>query len=311
MKKRVFFIILFFCPYLIFANTIQPTLSNIHYGEHERQVFDLWLPPVKYKNQRFPLVISIHGGGFVMGSKDDIKKYPNVIKRYLDAGIAFASINYRFLNHTNLQTIMREDIAGFVQYIRYNYKKLKIRKRLICSMGYSAGGSSSLWLATHDDIADPDAKNPIRRESSRVLAIGHLNAQFSYDFLDWYKNFGKEDTDKFLGRQVYSRYGLNSVEDLSLEEGIKIREDLDNLENISEGDASVFLYNNYKELDGMADNDYFMHGPHHARLLAYKLRHTKIKHKIVIKAEGKAVDDVMVSIYFFFKTAIERALEIK
>jgi hypothetical protein len=49
-----------------------------HYGSHERQVFDLWLPK---SAKKAPLVIYIHGGGFVMGSKDEIRTN-KIIKKY-------------------------------------------------------------------------------------------------------------------------------------------------------------------------------------------------------------------------------------
>ena len=44
-----------------------PTHANIKYGEHERNVFDLWLAESKKPT---PLAIYIHGGGFRAGSKE-------------------------------------------------------------------------------------------------------------------------------------------------------------------------------------------------------------------------------------------------
>jgi hypothetical protein len=212
----------------------EKTLLDQHYGPDERQIFDLWLPK---SNKRTPLVIYIHGGGFVMGSKDEIRKN-RIVKKYLEASIAFAAINYRFLKTTPLQTIMREDIAGFVQFMRYHSRKFNINKNYILSHGFSGGGSSSLWLGTHDDIADENHDNPIKRESSRVLAIGHLSAQVSYDFIDWFNYFGREQTERFVGQQIWSRYHFSHFDELFTEKGKAIRQDVDNYENMT----------NYKEL---------------------------------------------------------------
>ena len=45
----------------------------------------------------------------------------------------------------------------------------------------------SLWLAFHDDLADPDAEDPIARQSSRVLCAQVGAAQVSYDPRFWRK----------------------------------------------------------------------------------------------------------------------------
>jgi len=48
-----------------------PTYADVAYGEHERQVFDLWI--TKPSNDRpTPLAIYIHGGGFRGGDKNSI-----------------------------------------------------------------------------------------------------------------------------------------------------------------------------------------------------------------------------------------------
>src|SRR4030095_6920989 len=68
----------------------KPDLVNEKYGTNERNVLDLW----KAKSDKpTPLVICIHGGGFRMGSKDQIPA--PLIQKCLEAGISIASISYR------------------------------------------------------------------------------------------------------------------------------------------------------------------------------------------------------------------------
>jgi acetyl esterase len=48
---------------------IQPTFSNVAYGSHKRNVFDIWLTDSK---KRTPLALFIHGGGYRSGDKKHI-----------------------------------------------------------------------------------------------------------------------------------------------------------------------------------------------------------------------------------------------
>lgn len=284
----------------------QETLNNLSYGPHERNRFDLYLP--KKSLVKSPLVIFIHAGGFVSGDKDSVNKYPEMIKDYNERGIAVASINYRFLDHAPLHHIMKEDIGGFVQFIRSQAKKYNLNKKLIMSMGASAGGSASLWLATHDDIADPLSNDPIKRQSSRIIAFAHINSQAGYDFIDWFDYFGKDVCFKFLKDQIWSRYHLNSVEDLYTEEGVEIREELDSLENMSKDDAPMYVYNSYgKKEVSEYDYDYFIHGPQHAILLAKRAKEVGLKYKRVIRSKGDHLPkNMMEDIRDFFLSQIRK-----
>jgi hypothetical protein len=274
-----------------------------HYGPHEREIFDLWVPDRKLPA---PLVIYIHGGGWTSGSKDDLRKDKPLIEKYNKAGLAIAAINYRYLKHAPLQTIMREDIGGFVQFMRLHAKDFHIDPKRIMPFGYSAGGSASLWLATHDDIADPASKASRKHESSRVLAAAHLNAQVSYDFLVWYKLFGKELTDRFLKDQVWSRYHFNSLDDLYTPKGIEVRQDLDMYGNLSSDDPPILFYNSLSD-EPEKDYNHFVHSPRHARHLGEKALKLNIGAKVLIQADGTGVKSANEAVFNFFTHAVQES----
>ncbi|NDG83719.1 MAG: hypothetical protein EBX52_01615 [Proteobacteria bacterium] len=271
-------------------------LLDQHYGHHPRQTFDLWVPESR---DPVPLVIYIHGGGWVSGSKDEMRERTTARGRYLKKGIAVASLEYRFLNHAALQTIMREDIGGFVQFIRANASKYKINPKKIMAYGASAGASASLWLATHDDLADPASSDPVKRESTRILAGGHLNGQLSYDFTVWYRFFGEALTDRFMGAQVYSRYHLKSKADIYTETGKAIRQDLDSYGNMSPDDAPLFLWASLED-DLARDYNHFVHSPRHAELLSDRAEEIGLKHETHIRSCGTGTPDPELSVYEFF-----------
>ncbi len=47
-----------------------------------------------------------------------------------------------------------------------------VDKTRVAAYGGSAGAGTSLWLAFHDDLADPKSADPVLRESSRLRMRG-------------------------------------------------------------------------------------------------------------------------------------------
>ena len=75
-------------------NGIRATFANEKYGNHERNTFDIWLAD---SDEPTPLVIYIHGGGFIGGDKSRYYDSEDWI-RFLKAGVSVATINYRYMN---------------------------------------------------------------------------------------------------------------------------------------------------------------------------------------------------------------------
>ena len=164
---------------------IPPTHPDISYGDHERQVFDLWVAESK-DGKPTPLAIFIHGGGFRGGNKSKARNLP--VGVYLEAGVSFASLSYR-LTDVGPFPLQHHDCGRAIQYIRHHAKKWNIDPARIASSGGSAGAGISLWLAFHDDLADPKSDDPIARESTRLTAVATTNGQSTYDLHEFRKIF--------------------------------------------------------------------------------------------------------------------------
>ena len=170
----------------------EPT-ATVKYGDHERQVLDFY----KAKSEApTPVVFHIHGGGWQGGDK---KLAPAAVKQYLDAGISVVSINYRYVKNGVEQKIEPpvkaplEDAARALQFVRSKAKEWNIDKKRIGATGGSAVGASSLWLAFHDDMADPNSSDPVARESTRLYCAAVNGAQTSLDpkeLREWMPNYG-------------------------------------------------------------------------------------------------------------------------
>ena len=175
-----------------------PTLANVPYGDHERQVLDFW----KAESSRpTPVLFYIHGGGW-LGKDKSFVELPNGVGELLDAGISVVSINYRYVKQTILtegeapgettrETKMNgilppvkapmDDIVRALQFIRTKAAEWNLDKSRIGASGGSAGACSCLWLAFHEDMADPTSLDPVARESSRLCCAAVTNAQTSLD----------------------------------------------------------------------------------------------------------------------------------
>lgn len=152
-----------------------PTFANINYGPHERHKLDVWQSMATAPT---PLVIFVHGGGWATRDKGDVlpKLYAHLILR----GISIASINYRYTSIAILPAPVH-DAARAVQFLRSKAHEWNLDAQHFAAYGVSAGGCSSLWLAYHDDLADPNSSDPVLRQSSRLQAAVGIAPQTSID----------------------------------------------------------------------------------------------------------------------------------
>jgi acetyl esterase/lipase len=160
-----------------------PTFANVPYSAHERQVMDFYRAESK---QPTPVVFFIHGGGWSALDKANVVKLLDV-PRLLAAGISVAAINYRYVQMAKAAGVEPpvkwplEDAARALQFLRSKAKDWHIDKQRIGASGGSAGACSSLWLALHDEMADPKSPDPIARESTRLWCAAVVGAQTSLD----------------------------------------------------------------------------------------------------------------------------------
>lgn len=245
-----------------------PTLADVRYGPHARNVLDFWRAA---SARPAPVVVYIHGGGFVSGDKSGVRR-DKIVQECLDAGVSFAAINYRFLAPTvPMQDILR-DCARAIQFIRAQAAAWNIDKPRVAAYGSSAGAGTSLWLAFHDDLAEPQHADPVRRESTRLACAGSISGQFSYDFPKWIEVFGAETVERFGGRyRLPENYGFKTQDELLSPAGQKVRADVDMLGLISKDDPPVFLSVSLPDL-ALENVNQFLHHPKHTQLLYDRCR---------------------------------------
>ena len=169
-----------------------PTHANIKYGEHERNVFDLWLAKSKKPT---PLAIYIHGGGFISGNKEKVSQ--QVVTQLLDAGISVASINYRYLSIDTPLPTSHHDARRALQFMRSKAKEWNIDKSRVAAFGGSAGAQICMWLAYSDEMAKPKSEDPIELESTRLTCVATMGGQTTNEIEFW-----KEMITGLMGSEI-------------------------------------------------------------------------------------------------------------
>jgi pimeloyl-ACP methyl ester carboxylesterase len=159
-----------------------PTFANVPYGEHERNVLDLWLPGGNKPASPAPLVVYIHGGGFGGGNKNAGGNQQQLVALCKDRGWIYAAINYRYAKKNGVTVLdSMSDGKRAVQFLRHNAEQWGIDPKRVALYGGSAGAGMCLWIGLQDDMADPGNADPVLRESTRVSCIGMINGQITYD----------------------------------------------------------------------------------------------------------------------------------
>jgi para-nitrobenzyl esterase len=230
--------------------------ANVRYGDGERNVLDIYLPE---SDQPTPLVIYFHGGAYYLGDKSNIST--DDIRAFLEAGIAIATINYSYIDinppYDDVGVIKPlQDSARALQFLRYYHQSLNLDPEQVASYGISAGASTSLWLGTHDDLADPDNADPVLRESSRLKAVAALYTQGTLNFLRWEEILapvvgpilGTTDvltvaTSLGAGPLLFAATGTDTVEEVKSPEKQPYLENIDALGLMDAGDAPIYAYN--------------------------------------------------------------------
>ncbi len=211
-----------------------PTYKDVKYGPHARNVLDFWQAKSK---QPTPLLVSIHGGGFVAGNKSVA---PQLLKECLEAGISVAAISYRYSTQA-IAPAPFQDGARAVQFLRSKAKEWHIDPKRVAATGGSAGAGISLWLGFHDDMADPKSNDPVLRQSTRLTCAAVVNGQTSYDPRFIRKLFPGKDVYKIGALRQLFGADLDKLDNLPAEK-YKLFEEVSAINHLTKDDPPVLLW---------------------------------------------------------------------
>jgi acetyl esterase/lipase len=158
------------------------------------QHLDIYMPKGVSKP---PLLIWIHGGGFVIGD-EDFMKYDDsakLLEVLIKNGVAVASVNYRLAQEAKFPAA-GVDVKSAIRFLRANAAKYGYDSTKFATGGDSAGSYLALMAAITGDQASlfDDKTDPNKNVSAAITTVIDLFG--NVDFLEMSANNAKYPCDQ-------------------------------------------------------------------------------------------------------------------
>ncbi len=137
-------------------------LSTVQYESTPPARFhamDLYYPPGGQGGARKPIIVLVHGGGFVGGDKSDAA-IRTMARQLTEEGFVVAAVNYRLAGSGGAATSPHEsspfpdglnDVKSAVRWLRTNATQLNIDGGRMGAVGHSAGANLAAQLGVTSD----------------------------------------------------------------------------------------------------------------------------------------------------------------
>lgn len=259
--------------------------SNIPYGDHERQVLDIYIAGT---TEPGPVLIYLHGGGYIWRDKSDILLGP-LLPVCLNAGISVVAANYRFVTTDPFPAPM-QDGTRVIQWVRHHADRYRWDPDKIAVSGTSAGAHIALWNAMKGDLSDPASDDPVARCSSRVSAVLCGNGQVTKD----QRFYEKYDMAGRMQPNLLAFYGIEREEDLELPEIRRLSYEASAINFVSEEAPPALMYYDHPLgpvpfPEETTSIDVMVHHPFHGYLLKHKMK--KLGRKCVLRHADDPLHD--------------------
>lgn len=285
------------------AAKLHPTHPDVAYGPHERNVLDFYQAK---SDKPTPLIVYIHGGGFVGGDKKTLSA--DMVETANAKGISVAALNYRFVDGKDvIFPVPQHDSVRALQFLRSKAKEWNIDSKRVACYGGSAGAGISMYIGFHDEMAKPQSDDPIERESTRIVAIGTLGGQGTYDPIEIKKLIGGRAWEH---PSIFKIYGNTTIEEAlnPTPEKKKLYDEGSAITHLTKDDPPLLMY--YSEADGPLPADAGpgrgIHHPNFGRQLKAKMDELGIENELVYLPEQRVRRNSVEEMVAFFQKQFEK-----
>lgn len=276
----------------------QPSHENVAYGPHERNVLDFYKAE---STKPTPLIVYIHGGGFVGGDKKSIAAA--MVRQANAAGISVAALHYRFVNGTDvIFPAPQRDCARALQFLRSKAGEWNIDPGRVACYGGSAGAGISMWLGFHEDLADLTSDDPLARLSTRIVAVGTMGGQGTYDPIQIRKLIGGRAWEH---PSIFKIYGVRTAEEAlnPTPEQQKLYDETSAITHLTKDDPPLYMIYSEPDIVPPADSrpGQFIHHPNFGKQLKKAMDELGIENVYVHTDDAKGRNPQAEMLEFFQK----------
>jgi acetyl esterase/lipase len=152
-----------------FANGVRSTMDLQFWSPvgYRPLMLDVYLPPASVTRPKagFPLVVHIHGGGWMIGDKrlsSPFVDWPSVLASLAANGYVVAAVDYRLSSEAQFP-VQAQDVKAAIRWLRINSAKYGIDRARAVAWGESAGAHLAALAAVScgDRLLEPkEPSNP-------------------------------------------------------------------------------------------------------------------------------------------------------
>lgn len=154
---------------MTFANGVQSTMDVQFWSPvgYRPLTLDIYLPPKSLPRPKagFPLVVQIHGGGWMIGDKrlsGPFVDWPSVLASLAATGYVVAAVDYRLSSEAQFP-VPAQDVKAAIRWLRIHASQYGIDRTRAIAWGESAGAhlAALATLSCGDRLLEPqEASNP-------------------------------------------------------------------------------------------------------------------------------------------------------
>lgn len=176
--------------------------ENIVYGMHGglALLMDVYRPA----EANGSALLMIPGSGFhaprgydAEPMKDD-ETLAAIIQPCLDLGFTVFTINHRGAPIFRYPAPL-EDVRRAARFVRHHAAEYGVTEKALAAVGLSSGGTMALMLGLQESEGDPDAEDPVERESASVDVVAALWSPTNFATMDWVGFAGVMFVTSYLG----------------------------------------------------------------------------------------------------------------
>ncbi len=155
-----------------------PTMADVAFGPHPHQRMDVYLP----NSGEAPYPALLWFGGIWKAAK-----HPANLNFFGAKGIAVIAVQLRTMEDAVAAkepepiSYVQRDAVRAVQFVRLNSAKWGLDPQRLAVGGGSQGAQPALFVGCSRDQADPDASDPVARQSSLVRCVAAYRCQPTLD----------------------------------------------------------------------------------------------------------------------------------